>query len=360
MRICRAVERVAWDEDPIHLKWCTDCLAGDCADGAWMSVRRAGSYVLFLPSFWWWLEGDWYDKGYDDPPAFLQKGAMLLDRALHADLRSLVPELPAMSALQPLAGWEAVRLLRFEAPVEVLGRASELVHLRRGLVLRADWWGPDDRTMKNLEQLLQTWANSNEPVALKHLPLYSYPVSFDVAYGSGTVEWQPLSSGMRDLLLLAPGFVVDKMPELPKVSDLNRLMVITHPGKGSSLRTEIRVDNRLLCDFDGWGLGVDLCELGRSLRWDGEYFIVTCRCGHAGCAGIRRGVDVHREDGRIYWVVYEPGSERTFVFDEQEYCKAVDKALVEFRDLCARHPMSLLDRDRLAWLARIDEPPRRV
>lgn len=133
VRICRAVERVAWDEDPIHLKWCTDCLAGDCADGAWMSVRRAGSYVLFLPSFWWWLEGDWYDKGYDDPPAFLQKGAMLLDRALHADLRSLVPELPAMSALQPLAGWEAVRLLRFEAPVEVLGRASELVHLRRGL-----------------------------------------------------------------------------------------------------------------------------------------------------------------------------------------------------------------------------------
>ena len=154
VRICRAIERVAWDEDPIHLKWCTDCLAGDCVDVTRMSVRRAGSYVLFLPSFWWWLESEWSDKGYDDPPVFFQKGAMLLDRSLYADLRSLVPQLPAMPDLQPLAGWEAVRLLRFEAPVEVLGKASEPVRLRHSLVLRVDWWGPDDQAVRRLEQLL--------------------------------------------------------------------------------------------------------------------------------------------------------------------------------------------------------------
>jgi hypothetical protein len=360
VRISPAVERVAWGEDPIHLKGCTDCLTGNCLDGAWLSVRRAGSYVLFLPSFWWWLEDDWYDKDYDDLPAFLQKGAMLLDRAHYADLRSLVPALPVVAELQPLAGWEAVRLLRFEAPVDILGKAAEPVRFRRALVLHTDWWGPEDMAIKNLEQLLETWVDSYEPVALKHLPLNNVPVSFYLADGPRSVEWQPLSSGLRNLLLLAPGYVVDKMPELPEGKQTNTLMVTTHARKDRSLQTEIRVDNHLLYDFTRFWLGVDLCELGRSLRWDGEYYIITCSCGEAGCAGIRRGVDVYREGNKVYWVIYEPGPERTFIFDEQAYHKAVDTALAEFRDLGARHPLSDLDRHRLGSLAGIDEPPRRI
>jgi hypothetical protein len=361
VQISCAVERVSWNEDPIHLTGCTDCLAGDCVDGAWLSVRRAGSYVLFLPSFWRWLEDDWYDKGYDDPPAFLQKGAMLLDRAHYADLRSLVPALPVVAELQPLVGWEAVRLLRFEAPVEILGKASEPVRFRRGLVLQSDWpWGPDDRAVKSLEQLLETWADSYEPVALKHLPLYNAPVSFSLADGSHSVEWQPLSTGSRNLLLLVPGYVVDKVPQLPEGSQTSTLMVTTRPREGLSLETEIFVDNHLLYDFTGRWLGVDLCELGRSLRRDGEYFIITCSCGEAGCAGIRRGVDVYCEDDQVYWVIHEPEPARTFVFDEQAYQRAVDTALAEFRDLCARHPVSTLDRFRLDRLAGIDVPPKRL
>ena len=360
VRVCRAVERVRWDEDPIHLQWYADCLTGDCADGAWMSARRAGSHVLFLPSFWWWLEGDWYDRGYDEAPGFMKRGAMLLDRALYTDLHNLVPELPAMPDLQPLVGWEVVRLLRFEAPVEILGKASQPVQLQRGLVLGTDWWHPNEVAVRTLEQLLEAWVVSYEPVALKTLPWVQVPVSFYLGQESRSIEWQPLASGGRDRLLLAPGFVVDKMPELPEGTDTNRLMVITQPGKkGHSLDTEIRVDNRALYDFTGLWLGVDLCELGRSSRWDGEYFIITCSCGIAGCAGIHRGVDVYRDDGRIYWVIYEPGPERTFVFDEQAYRRAVETALLDFRDLCARHPMSALDRYRLASLAEIDERARR-
>jgi hypothetical protein len=83
-------------------------------------------------------------------------------------------------------------------------------------------------------------------------------------------------------------------------------------------------------------------------------------CGHAPCAGIRRGVEVYRDDGRVYWILFEPGPERTFVFDEQEYHRAVETAIVEFRDLCAWHPISDLDRHRLASLSGIDEPPRTI
>ncbi len=160
VQISHAVECVAWDQDPIHLQECTDCLVGDCLDGARLSVRRAGSYVLFLPSFLRWLEDDWYDKGYEDPPAFLQEGAMLLNRARYADLRSLVPALPPMADLQPLTGWEAVRLLRFEAPMEVLGKGSEPVRLRRGMVLHTDGLHGDDSAVKALEKSLDMWADS--------------------------------------------------------------------------------------------------------------------------------------------------------------------------------------------------------
>jgi hypothetical protein len=134
----------------------------------------------------------------------------------------------------------------------------------------------------------------------------------------------------------------------------------THPREGLSLQTEIRVDDHLLYDFARYWLGVDLCELARSRRWDGEYYIITCSCGEAGCAGIWRGVDVFRDGDRVYWVIYEPGPERTFVFDEKAYRRAVETALREFRDLCARHSISDLDRYRLRSLAGIDEPPRRI
>ena len=361
VQICCAVERVNWDEDPVHLRGCTDCLTGDCVDGAWLSIRRAGSYMLFLPSFWWWLEDNLYDKGYDDPPAFLQKGAMLLDRALYADLRSLVPMLPAMAKLQPLAGWEAVRLLRFEAPVEVLGKASEPVKFHPGLVLHSDWWGPDYQAVKVLEELLESWVDSYEPVALKRLPMYNVPVSFYLSSGPRSVEWQPLSSGLRDLLRLEPGYVVDKMPELPTEIPVSNLMVTTHLRKGRSLQTEIRVDNHLLYDFTSRWLQVDLFELAQSLDQEGEYFIITCWCGNAGCAGIHRGIDIYYNGGRVFWVIYEPAPARTLVFDEQAYRQAVQTALAEFRQLGAQHPMSLVDRlmlDRVAGLNRPSGEPR--
>ena len=282
VQISAAVEQVFWDQDSIHLAACTDCLKGDGSDGAWLSVRRAGSHVLFLPSFWSWLEYGGYEQGYDDPPAFLQKGAMLLDRSLYLDLRSLIPGLPALADLQPLAGWEAIRLLRFEAPVEVLGKESEPVQLRRALVLRTDWWGTDDTAVQNLEHLLESWVNSYDPVAIKHISWHQVPVPFYLSDGPRTVEWQPLSAGYRNLLLLAPGYVVDTMPDLPEGHHTNTLTVTTHPREGLSLQTEIRVDDHLLYDFARYWLGVDLCELARSRRGDGEYYIITCANDRSG------------------------------------------------------------------------------
>jgi hypothetical protein len=340
VRISTALEHDRWDEDPIRL-------AGDGGDGTWLSARQAGSYVLFLPAFHRWLADGWWEQGYDDLPAFLGEGAMLLDRAQYARLRRLVPGLPGATDLRPLAGWEAVRLLRFEAPAGVLGEASAPVRLRRGRVRWANWWS-GDQAAEALERVLATWADSYAPVALKPIRWVDAVVSYYVARGQRSVEWQPFVVAPRHRLRLAPGYAIDEMPDLPEGSPANTLRMAAHwrPPYGSSI--EILVDGEPLRE----GPAVDLAELARSVDSVGEYLIFTCSCGEAGCAGIRRGVDVFHHGGQVYWALYQPP--RTFVFDEQAYRQAVDGIIAEFRGLCVQHPPSFKNRWQLERLALLE------
>ncbi len=182
-------------------------------------------------------------------------------------------------------------------------------------------------------------------------------MSFHLGQGPRSVEWQPLASASRRQLLLAPGYVMDEIPELPTGGGVNNLLIRTRPRERPGLETLIWIDQDLLYDFTSRGLGVDLFELAQSLDQEGERLIITCSCGHAGCAGIHRGVDVYHGDGTVYWVIYEPAPARTVVFDEQAYRQAVEMGLAEFRQLGAEHPLSFLDRLQLHRLAGIESPP---
>jgi hypothetical protein len=53
---------------------------------------------------------------------------------------------------------------------------------------------------------------------------------------------------------------------------------------------------------------VDLNELINSLSQSGEFFIFTCECGIAGCAGIEEGVQVSHESELIHWNLLNPVS----------------------------------------------------
>ena len=53
-------------------------------------------------------------------------------------------------------------------------------------------------------------------------------------------------------------------------------------------------------------LPIDLPHLVRSLHFEGEYYIFTCGCGEAGCAGIFEGVHVSFEGDLIKWLVRDP------------------------------------------------------
>jgi hypothetical protein len=105
-----------------------------------------------------------------------------------------------------------------------------------------------------------------------------------------------------------------------------------------SLWTEILVDDELLLDFEGLWLAVDLGQLTLSLQGDGEFFILTCTCGVADCAGLTTGVQVYRDAENVHWVVREPGPTRTLVFDGEAYPKAIKQGLAQFEQRCAQHP----------------------
>ena len=99
---------------------------------------------------------------------------------------------------------------------------------------------------------------------------------------------------------------------------------------------KILVDGRPVVDFDGLTLGVDVGQLRRSLREDGELFIVTCACGDARCAGIRQGIAVRRDAKNVHWTVRGFGPTRTLSFERAAYTAAIERGLAQLRTMCQR------------------------
>ena len=91
------------------------------------------------------------------------------------------------------------------------------------------------------------------------------------------------------------------------------------------LVVEISVDGNILTDFDDFA--TDLPELIRSSERDGNYFILTCWCGDAGCAGLRHGISVHHGRGNIFWQLVEPEPKRRFVFTRTAYEQAIRECI---------------------------------
>lgn len=64
---------------------------------------------------------------------------------------------------------------------------------------------------------------------------------------------------------------------------------------------------------------IDLRQLAKSCQLSGEFFIVTCGCGEAGCAGIDDGIRVTHFDDRIIWEIPNPLSYRGMAQEEVEF-----------------------------------------
>ncbi len=85
---------------------------------------------------------------------------------------------------------------------------------------------------------------------------------------------------------------------------MNRLRleyrVDRHPYWPDGVWTALFIDGQEITSRE-WPSLVDLTQLRRSAEEDGEFFIFTCECGDAGCAGIDEPVIVTRDAESVHW-----------------------------------------------------------
>ena len=112
--------------------------------------------------------------------------------------------------------------------------------------------------------------------------------------------------------------------------------------ESKNLYAEIMIDDQPLVNPKRDDLAIDLVELNKTLEQGGEFFIITCTCGDAGCAGIERGVQVHHESAMVQWQFSvrqaDSSNVRTVFFVYADYLAAIRQGLAQFAELYELHP----------------------
>ena len=104
------------------------------------------------------------------------------------------------------------------------------------------------------------------------------------------------------------------------------LAVSKEDAKGVDVVCEARVDGVSIANPRRYSIA--LSHLRASADAPGSYFLITCSCGDAGCAGIELPVEVTHTPGFINWEILEPRPERLFSFEEHAYRATIGAAPV--------------------------------
>jgi hypothetical protein len=136
------------------------------------------------------------------------------------------------------------------------------------------------------------------------------------------------------------------------------------------IELQLLVDGIKTTAFDG--VSIEPCALAAVATQSGEFYIATCGCGIADCAGIYRGVRVSQSNGIISWEVPVPylpekGSDRSqsgivkYEFSADSYRAEIANMVDTLRSLQVReakgdrfelhgHPGTLVEQI-LGWIA---------
>lgn len=112
-----------------------ECGITQCAEGGWVSMKRLGNHVVWVPA--------WEDTGRHEadaveyaPPPFIESlGAPVFTPECWGALRVLNYELPRVEQLQEATARDLVRVCQWAAPGKVLGVFPEVPRLRRELLV---------------------------------------------------------------------------------------------------------------------------------------------------------------------------------------------------------------------------------
>lgn len=230
------VRLVDWQAGCFQVLICEFCASEGCASQGWITLRRAGAYVLWMPTFDRLEVGPqtlpekppedrlsvhglqpfnraWFDAEYGPPDYVYAKGIPLLDRDRYGQARNLVPALPRIEEIPPLTAHEAVRMMQWESPRSAWIWGQDAEHVNASgfvLAIGGGSGGEVEIPARRLDVLLERWRGCSAPVSLTPAQAEERPVTFFVdAYGFP--EWSPLI--LRDgipCLYVVPGYVVTK------------------------------------------------------------------------------------------------------------------------------------------------------
>ena len=106
--------------------------------------------------------------------------------------------------------------------------------------------------------------------------------------------------------------------------------------------TKVLIDGQPIVDYGYYGVATDLFELWESTKRGGEFFIITCTCGEAACAGIQEGVRVSSDPEKVYWTMSVWGSTQIYAFERKAYVGAIEAGVQELHRIVAQHALEIV------------------
>lgn len=133
VEFANAISSTSWGEGTFQAMICRGCGIEGCEAGGWLSLMRAGDFVVFPPLF-----EDMLTEDIDMTPPKYAKGTPYMSIEGYEELRTLLPGLPEIAQLNTMSGSDAFCLWRWETPFRLLGRNEDGLQLREDLLLLGD------------------------------------------------------------------------------------------------------------------------------------------------------------------------------------------------------------------------------
>ena len=183
------VDGVDFTEDPVQVILCGCCGTPHCERGGWVSLRRVGEHVIWIPAFRAMAEGDLELHAYS-PPLFLTRnggGVPIFDVDVHERLKREIHAFPEFTDVAYLTAEEALRLIQWNAPLSAMGRLPAPPSLDRDRIL-AVTDGDTDSECDAIQAFLRECVGSD--YVLRPAPASTTPIELHLD-DPGCTSWIP-------------------------------------------------------------------------------------------------------------------------------------------------------------------------
>jgi hypothetical protein len=188
IRLFNAIEYVDVEPRATQVEVCEDCGITHCSPGGWVTFRRIGERVIWIPAWDKMEKGEWEMSEYS-PPSFLQsQGAPVFSAPAWDRIRTLHRGLPDAQALPEINSREAARLWQWSAPGRVLGTFPAVPRIRRDLLI-AVTSGDLGAQAECVDQCLRDHHEAQQAVELVPQHLSMAPIEFWLNL-PGTPSWK--------------------------------------------------------------------------------------------------------------------------------------------------------------------------